>query len=398
MAGGAGQRMKESRGGAPKPLVAVAGVAMLERNVQALIRHGIVSVVVAVPAEGGEIQRFCQERLAPLVESFGGDLSLLQETSPLGTLGAAALVPEALGAEIPREGLSPRDMGDALLVVNADNLTSLDLRALVADHRTCGAALTLAVHEESFRLDFGQVEAQGGWVRAYQEKPVHKFPVASAISALGIGALEAMAPGEPCSLPELTGRLIERGARVRAHGHQEPWIDVNDDRAVVRAEALIRKHRPAFELWASEGVRQVVGALLLRRDGSVLLERRSAGAELAPGVWDTPGGKMEPGESPSDAIVRELREELGLEAAPVEGQVVFDDFDGIAKRCLRHHVFKVEGSFSGLSPREGQRLRWFSPGELRDPAGTNPVVHRSLVFHGTSPETAPDLETPLANL
>ncbi|AKN69210.1 DNA mismatch repair protein MutT [Streptomyces sp. PBH53] len=59
----------------------------------------------------------------------------------------------------------------------------------------------------------------------------------------------------------------------------------------------------------------VVGAALLD-DGRLLAARRSAPADLA-GRWELPGGKVEAGEQPEDALVRELREELGIDAEPV---------------------------------------------------------------------------------
>ncbi|MFI2615901.1 (deoxy)nucleoside triphosphate pyrophosphohydrolase [Streptomyces sp. NPDC018584] len=62
--------------------------------------------------------------------------------------------------------------------------------------------------------------------------------------------------------------------------------------------------------------RIVVGAALYD-DGRLLAARRSAPPELA-GGWELPGGKVEPGERDEDALVRELREELGVEAEVVE--------------------------------------------------------------------------------
>ncbi|MFD8917220.1 (deoxy)nucleoside triphosphate pyrophosphohydrolase [Streptomyces sp. NPDC059569] len=59
----------------------------------------------------------------------------------------------------------------------------------------------------------------------------------------------------------------------------------------------------------------VAGAVYDR--GRLLAARRSAPPELA-GRWELPGGKLEPGEGPEQALVRELREELGVESEPVE--------------------------------------------------------------------------------
>ncbi|MFE9259031.1 (deoxy)nucleoside triphosphate pyrophosphohydrolase [Streptomyces sp. NPDC006879] len=66
--------------------------------------------------------------------------------------------------------------------------------------------------------------------------------------------------------------------------------------------------------WATDRV--VVGGALCRR-GLVLAARRSAPPEHA-GRWELPGGKVELGETPREALVRELREELGVEVEPLE--------------------------------------------------------------------------------
>ncbi|MCX4643421.1 MULTISPECIES: (deoxy)nucleoside triphosphate pyrophosphohydrolase [unclassified Streptomyces] len=66
----------------------------------------------------------------------------------------------------------------------------------------------------------------------------------------------------------------------------------------------------------------VVVAAALQESGRLLAARRSAPPELA-GRWELPGGKVEPGEDPKRALVRELREELGIDAelvAPVPGE------------------------------------------------------------------------------
>jgi 8-oxo-dGTP diphosphatase len=59
----------------------------------------------------------------------------------------------------------------------------------------------------------------------------------------------------------------------------------------------------------------VVAAALVAEDGRVLLQRRAAGRAMA-GLWEFPGGKVEPGERPEAALVRELGEELGIAVSP----------------------------------------------------------------------------------
>lgn len=103
----------------------------------------------------------------------------------------------------------------------------------------------------------------------------------------------------------------------------------------------------------------VVAAVLVRRvpDGApeVLIAQRPAGKWQA-GRWEFPGGKIEPGESPADAIVRELREELGVtvRAARPLGEFQHDYPD----RSVRIGLWLVaawEGEPLGL---DGQSLRW----------------------------------------
>lgn len=61
----------------------------------------------------------------------------------------------------------------------------------------------------------------------------------------------------------------------------------------------------------------IVAAAVLIDDGRVLLTRRGVGTHLA-GMWEFPGGKLEPGESPEAAVVRECREECGIEVEVVD--------------------------------------------------------------------------------
>lgn len=105
-------------------------------------------------------------------------------------------------------------------------------------------------------------------------------------------------------------------------------------------------------------VRVVVGGAVLH-EGRLLAARRSAPPELA-GRWELPGGKVEPGETPDGALVRELREELGVETAAVER------LPGAwpLRAGLVLHVWTarlVSGTPSPLQDHD--MLRWLAPDE-----------------------------------
>ncbi|MFD7404805.1 MULTISPECIES: (deoxy)nucleoside triphosphate pyrophosphohydrolase [Streptomyces] len=107
----------------------------------------------------------------------------------------------------------------------------------------------------------------------------------------------------------------------------------------------------------------VVGAALFD-GGRLLAARRSAPPELA-GRYELPGGKVEPGEAPDAALVRELREELGVEAEAVER--VPGEWDLKPPYVLHVWTARLRPGSPDPKPLEDHdELRWLAPGELWD--------------------------------
>lgn len=120
----------------------------------------------------------------------------------------------------------------------------------------------------------------------------------------------------------------------------------------------------------------VVAVALIDTDGRVLIAQRPEGKQLA-GLWEFPGGKVEPGERPEAALIRELREELGID---------------VTEACLAPFVFTSHAyeTFHLLMPlylcrrwsgvvqaREHSALKWVKPNQLSQwpmPPADEPLV------------------------
>jgi 8-oxo-dGTP diphosphatase len=105
----------------------------------------------------------------------------------------------------------------------------------------------------------------------------------------------------------------------------------------------------------------VVAAVIRDRAGRVLLTRRPEGRHMG-GLWEFPGGKVEAGEAPAGALVRELREELGIriEVGTPFSFAVHEE-PGLRILLLFYCADVAEGS---ITANEGQSVRWVPPAEL----------------------------------
>ncbi|MCB1341562.1 MAG: (deoxy)nucleoside triphosphate pyrophosphohydrolase [Pseudooceanicola sp.] len=120
----------------------------------------------------------------------------------------------------------------------------------------------------------------------------------------------------------------------------------------------------------------VSAVALIDTDGRVLLAQRPEGKPMA-GLWEFPGGKVEPGETPEAALIRELHEELGIDTwASCLAPLTFASH-GYPDFHLLMPLFACRKWNGLVTAREGQTLAWVRPNQLKSypmPEADKPLV------------------------
>jgi NDP-sugar pyrophosphorylase family protein len=207
LAGGKGTRLKPFTMTIPKPLLPLGDLPILDVVLRQLKHAGFDRVVLTLG------------HMAPLFVSHFGDgsqyglrIEYLREEQPLGTAG-------------PLRQLQgpPEDF----LVMNGDLLTDLSFAALMAAHRTSGAAGTISVAAREEKVDYGVIEfAPDGRFRDYREKPVNAYHVSMGINVLSRRALRHIPASGRFDMPELMLALHRAGEVVHCFRTDGYWQDM----------------------------------------------------------------------------------------------------------------------------------------------------------------------------
>jgi len=343
MAGGRSSRMRAGLGKRHKALVNVLGVSMLERNILTLLSHNIREIFLAVGAVERSLLAFARGRGQRIARAGGADLKLFIEKFPLGTIGAARAIQSA---------------SDDLLVVNVDNLTSLDLTALLDHHRATQAVLTIATHIEPFQIPFGQVSIKDGEIIDYREKPVMRVPLCSGTYVLSQTARLSIPSDRSFGAPELVQMLLHAKHKVSAFFHSSPWIDVNESSAVEKAEELIMGNFEAFELWRQPAALEISTLCVLKKRRVALLRVQAHPASV---VARLPAENvLLQNDTPLQSAYR-LRYNMGLlQVGKPFLLASFDELDPRDAKRTRHHIFVAETvrGLGGKRPSRCSGLAW----------------------------------------
>jgi NDP-sugar pyrophosphorylase family protein len=238
-------------------------------------------------------------------DRFGKRIVYAVEGSPLGTGGAV-------------KNAEPH-LDDLTVVLNGDILTDVDMKAVVAEHRTSGARATIVLAPVPNPAAYGLVETDStGRVLRFIEKPdpsqITTDTINAGIYILDTTALALIPSGQVHSIERaFFPELLRRGDLVRAHVHRGYWIDVGTPAKYLQVHRDVLQGRFPVEY----GVASERGGRVGR---GVLIE---AGADLRPPFFVGPGCRIAPGAvvGPDVVLVSGVRVAPG---AHVEASVLWD--------------------------------------------------------------------------
>ncbi len=177
---------------------------------------------------------------------------------------------------------------------------------------------------------------------------------------VAVGAVAARAvTSRPIRLPDDHERRLRVGGReliillhpANASRHPGVWPTYRTSLRALFAELAARAGLPIVE----------VSAAVIERRGRYLVTQRAMTRHLG-GTWEFPGGKRKPGESLEACLVRELREELGVE--PRLGERIDVVPWVYPEQTVVLHFFRCQIGSRAVQPREGQPIRWVTAREL----------------------------------
>lgn len=223
VAGGLGTRLSPLTNVIPKPLLPIGQITMLEWQVRRMDAAGVRQIFVST----GYLHELFEPVTSHIRSKYSIDITLVHEDEPNGTFGSAL--------QLFRNN-SHWGADSILLVVNADVITDLDLRAFVERGRTSGCVLTVAQAKYSTKIPYGVVRLKDGYVLGIDEKPELTLPVLAGLYAVKPAIFEFVgAPAGLVGIDDIMHSLLDQGEKIASFEWSGSWIDAGTIDALTKA-------------------------------------------------------------------------------------------------------------------------------------------------------------------
>jgi NDP-mannose synthase len=224
LAGGKGTRLHPFTANFPKILVPLADTPVIEVLMERLLHFQVTDITLTL-GHLAELVEAYFERRRSLREKIG--LKFIREDKPTGTAGSLARVP---------------GLNETFLVMNGDLLTDLNFEDLVAFHKMNKAALTIATHKRTVKIDLGVIETNGeNKITGYMEKPERIYQVSTGVYVYEPSVLRYISPDAYLDFPDLVLRLLQAGENVCAFPTDCLWLDIGRPDDYAQAQEIYAK-------------------------------------------------------------------------------------------------------------------------------------------------------------
>jgi NDP-sugar pyrophosphorylase family protein len=207
LSGGLGTRLKPFTNAIPKPLLPIGEKAVLEIQIERLVKHGFTQIVLATNYKADYIENFFGDG-----SRYGVKLVVSKEEKPLGTAGPIKLVSDLL--------TSP------FLVMNGDILTTMDFNKMYDYACSNDSLLTIGLKKIIMPYAFGNIFFEGDRVTGIQEKPDLITYAMAGIYMMKPGILDCIPADTYFGIDKLVQGMLEQDIPVRKYDIEEYWLDI----------------------------------------------------------------------------------------------------------------------------------------------------------------------------
>ena len=220
MAGGRGERLRPLTDSVPKPLLPLGGKPIIAYNMERIRQYGISKLHLAIRYLGEQIKEYFGNG-----EAYGLDISYIEETTPLGTIGAASLVPGFTHEHV--------------LVMNSDLFTNIDLEEFYFHSVENDSDISVATIPYNVSVPYAVMQTNGNRISDFQEKPTYTYMANAGIYLIKKSILESLPKNTRIDATELLQQMLAQGKKITYFPIIGYWIDIGKPEDYKKAQEFV---------------------------------------------------------------------------------------------------------------------------------------------------------------
>ena len=221
MAGGIGKRLRPITLNIPKPMIEIGETPIIEHNLKRFSLFGIKNFWISINYKREIIKSFFKEKKA-----YENRISFIEETSPLGTVGAVSLVNNF--------------KQDHVIIMNSDILTNLNFEDFYVDFINSEVDVSIITIPYRVDIPYGVIKSEGKYVSQINEKPSYSYDTSGGIYLIKKSILKLIPYNSYFDFTNLIGLLLKNRKKIKKYNFSGYWLDIGSHEDLKRAEVDIK--------------------------------------------------------------------------------------------------------------------------------------------------------------